>query len=196
MLDLVLKLIDKGAQLLKHRQATDRAFYDDFVAPTIADFEEVHNNYLDSFIEYKRIIETTSQPLDLEHPILKKIQEDSLYSDNLRAKLHALFDQNYDTTIGAFFRSHDTAIGAFIRSIADYLHWVIYWEEAYSAPFNVYRFSFQEQLIDIFMSHKPKSEKREIALKRVDKVVADLQERYKDVIIEQSKVKKVLLRGA
>lgn len=90
MLTLVISFVDRIIQLAKQQQETDRKLNDDFLVPIVADFEKVHQNYLDSFSSYRSEIEKHSGSFDESHPVLARMQSDSLVSQNLRAKLEAL----------------------------------------------------------------------------------------------------------
>lgn len=89
MLEILLAVIDRLVHLVKQRQETDRQLYEDFVVPALADFEILHQNYLDTFHGYLRDIRT-ERKLRPNHPVLRKIKEDSLYSEQLRARLKPL----------------------------------------------------------------------------------------------------------
>jgi hypothetical protein len=85
-----LAVVDRLIQLTDRREKLNRNTFTDFVVPVMADFEAVHNDYIDSFRRYLDKIGDTSIPLWMGHPVLEELQRDSLLSINLRTKALAL----------------------------------------------------------------------------------------------------------
>lgn len=78
MLELFLKLIDRCIDLAKRRENTNKRFYTDFIAPAFSDFEAVHKNYMDTFLEYREILSNGKSRLDGNHPIIDGSREANL----------------------------------------------------------------------------------------------------------------------
>jgi hypothetical protein len=72
-------------RLIRRRTQNQRNIIEDFVNPVFLLFEKVHNDYLETFHEYKTQIRSIS-PLRLTLTI-EEIERDRLFSDNLRAEL-------------------------------------------------------------------------------------------------------------
>ncbi|MBD2564554.1 MULTISPECIES: hypothetical protein [Nostoc] len=80
-------------------------YLDNFIEPVFSQFKIVHNNYLETFNNYRFEIES-SRILDIK-TIINKIKKDSLFSQNLRDELLAPIENKLDND--------------FIRAIYDYL---------------------------------------------------------------------------
>jgi len=107
IIDLIDKLIDRCIQLVKHKQEVSRSLLSDFVEPAYAQFEEVHNNYLETFRAYRDKLKNKNESLP---ELIDKIKEDNLFSENQRSKLRVL------TQLSA-----DPMVGQFVAGIYDYL---------------------------------------------------------------------------
>lgn len=112
LIDLLDKLIDRCIQLVERREKQDHDLYSDFVTPTLDIFEKIHKNYLETFIEYKHILESDKFPLNTDHPVFNKITEDSQLSSDMRAKIYALREYAKDPVLGRLiFRMCNYLIG-------------------------------------------------------------------------------------
>jgi hypothetical protein len=60
LIDLVGKLVNGCIELVEQRKESDHKLYEDFVEPALADFEKVHQNYLETFQSYRGC--STSKP--------------------------------------------------------------------------------------------------------------------------------------
>jgi hypothetical protein len=87
MIDLVLRLIDRLIDLAKKREEVNRATFVDFVQPAFQTFEIVHTDYIDSMTRYRARLSDTTLKMDLDHPVFRDIEIDSLKSEHLRIKL-------------------------------------------------------------------------------------------------------------
>jgi len=91
LIDLIDKLISRVIDLLKEEQRLKKSLHDDFVMPLMDQFDEIHNNYIQTFIKYRETIKQGASPLNKEHPLFEEIKKDSLSSDSMRVKLRALW---------------------------------------------------------------------------------------------------------
>lgn len=83
----LVAVADRLIQLLGVRQANRKALLDDFVAPTFAQFEEAHRQYMASFASYREELQRTAEPLTPAHPLLARMRSDNLFSRHLRERL-------------------------------------------------------------------------------------------------------------
>lgn len=185
-MDLIFKLIESLIQLARQREESDRKLHQDFVEPSLSDFEKVHQNYIETFKSYRKIITSDSEPMNKAHSVLKQIKEDMLFSAQLREKLKAL--EEYE---------NDPVIGAFVSSISNYMN---YGEnnkyvlvEGYRSSPNSARYTVIKGLIEILESADSEEQKREESVSLIDKSVDELQASYGDVTAEYLKLKKKLL---
>lgn len=89
----IIGLITLIKELIGLKTENDRNFIEGFVVPAFSLFNKVHDDYLQAFRKYQDKIES-SNPLDLSL-IIKEIERDSLFSQNLRDELSAnLFTEN------------------------------------------------------------------------------------------------------
>lgn len=110
IVDLIDKLIDRCIQLAARREQDRRALFEEFVAPAYVTFEAVHDDYLDTFREYRRILTESSAPLTANHPVFDKLRADSLFSQGKRGKLNALQPLLTEPELGGFI----TAISRYL----------------------------------------------------------------------------------
>jgi hypothetical protein len=172
MLDLIGTLVDKLIQLVKQRQETNRKLHDDFLAPILADFEKLHQDYLTSFRAYRLAIESERGAFDSTHPLIAKIEQDSLYSDHLRAKLEPLREYRGDPLFGDVLRSFAGYISGGESGRLAIVHGA-------SPLSNAPRSTAITGLKEVFARETDHSTKRREALAVLDRVVADLQDGYR-----------------
>jgi len=91
IIDLIDKLISRIIELLKEEQRVKKSMHDDFVIPLMGQFEEIHKNYIQTFIKYRGLINDGNSLIVKTDPIFKEIKKDSLSSDIMRIKLAALW---------------------------------------------------------------------------------------------------------
>lgn len=186
LIDLVGKLVNECIQLVEQRKESDHNLYEDFVEPALTDFEKVHQNYLETFQSYRRMLDATAVPLTTEHPVLKKINEDMLFSTQLRLKLEALNEFQKDPVFGPF-----------ITSIVRYTHGTentkIVLLTGRRRFLNVARDYAIKGLTEIFGKETSEIQKQGDALALLDRVVSELQGGYGRVMDEHIKLKKRLL---
>lgn len=183
MFDLLLKVLDKLIDLAKYRQASDRRLFEDFVSPTIAAFEALHVDYLQTFRTYHDLVVDPTIPLNVLHPVLAKIEQDSLYSDQLRAKVATVWN----------FRNDDV-IGVLASRIVDYIGG----EHTFGMlqgrhPINAHRRFAFDGLRNLFESDVAEADKRAEALAVIDVIARRLQIQNALVLGEEAAIKVRLL---
>ncbi len=185
LLELVSKLVNQCNELLRERKDSDHKAYEDFVEGVLADFEAVHQNYLESFQSYRKMVDGQSIALTSDHPVLKKIDEDMLFTTQLRLKLEALKEFQQDPLFGSF-----------IKQIVEYTQGTELSKRVVLTGrrgLNVPRRYTIVGLTEIFGKDTSDSQKQKEALALLDRVVSDLQFVYGRVLDEHMKVKKSLL---
>jgi hypothetical protein len=185
LLELVSKLVNQCNELLSERKESDHKSYEDFVEGALADFETVHQNYLESFQSYRKMVDGQSSLLTSDHPVLKKIDEDSLFTTQLRLKLEALKEFQQDPLFGSF-----------IKKIVEYTQGTELTQRVLLTGrrgFNAPRSYAIVGLTEIFEKKTSDSEKQKEALALLDRVVSELQFVYGRVLDEHMKLKKRLL---
>lgn len=90
IVELLDKLISKAIDLLKEEQRAKKSLHDDFVMPLMNIFEEVHNNYIMTFINYREVIINGPYYISDKHKVIDLIKKDSLSSGAIRVKTKAL----------------------------------------------------------------------------------------------------------
>jgi hypothetical protein len=91
----IIGLIALIKELIGLKTENDRNFIDNFVVPAFSLFNKVHDDYLQTFRKYQERIES-SNPLKLSL-IIKEIERDSLFSQNLRDELSANLSTENDS---------------------------------------------------------------------------------------------------
>ncbi|MEP7319980.1 MAG: hypothetical protein ABI921_14590, partial [Panacibacter sp.] len=184
LVDLVTNIVDKYSNVANQQQ-DGRSAYKDFIEPALADFEKVHQNYLETFLNYKRVIENQNIPLAAGNPILQKIEEDMLFSIQLRSKPEALKELQ------------DNAVfGSFITSIVNYTNGGETMKRVLLTGrrgMNVARTYAIAGLKNIFETGTDENEKKIQALALIDRIVSELQYEYDQVMKAHIKLKKQVL---
>jgi hypothetical protein len=183
--DLLLKVVDRF-QLIRQRQESDRKLYEDFVVPAMSDLEKLHQNYLETFQSYRREIEAKTNPLTPDHPVLGKIEADSLYFAQLRSKLMSIHELRTDSVFGTLMEK------IYVYTAGGELNKKILLEGRRQIP-NASRSYAITGLTEVFSLDTSKAQKRQMALKLLDRVVSELQWCYSEVIKENGTLKKSLL---
>ena len=110
LIETFVKGLDKVTDLLKRGEQQRADLFRNFVEPAWKDFEAVHQNYLDSLKRYTDLLNDVTKPITHSHPIFKVIEQDSLYTDAMRAKVAEA--QRF---------AGDPALGSLIARMTDYL---------------------------------------------------------------------------
>jgi len=110
LVDIIDKLVDRLIQLITYKQGLRHKLLEEHVDPVFAAFEAVHEHYLSSFAGYRNIIKTTTEPLNVSHPIIDLIRSDNLFTEHQRGKILQLGSA-----------VNDPEVGELIRNIHDYL---------------------------------------------------------------------------
>jgi hypothetical protein len=101
LVDLIDKLADRIIQLFNYRKQARKTLLDDYITPIIKEFEIVHDAYLDSFKEYRNLIQNATE-LKSSSSILSTIEKDNLFTANQRAKVFELAKVAEDEVVGKF----------------------------------------------------------------------------------------------
>lgn len=87
-----------------------RRFFSKFVEPVYSEFEAIHEDFLIKFDqEYRQLILSPTHPLDLNHPLLARVAQDSRSTQHVRDKILKI--GNFD----------DKITGDFYQAISSYL---------------------------------------------------------------------------
>lgn len=111
---LILSLIDRLIDLVKKRSEVNREMFTDFVQPAFQSFEVVHADYIDSLVRYRTRLGDKNFRLDLEHPVFREIELDSMKSEHLRTKLSDFKPANASEKLQPFL----VAIDFYLRGIS------------------------------------------------------------------------------
>jgi hypothetical protein len=208
------QLIDRIIQFAKRREEVKRNQFADFVAPTMANLDAIHKDYLESFRRYTTLLADETIPLSPAHPIFEDIRSDNLYSSGLRAKVASLDSAGISKTM--------PDVGNFICAAHSYLFRMVDWpndsfEPIYrrtrelrdtgtvhrSLPEGLYPEEPQRprnelsfvmlSLFDLETLEGTNIDRRIMAKRMISTAVADLQNRYRNVVAEFEKLKLKLL---
>lgn len=197
MLDIFLKLIDRCIELGKRREQVNRELFNDFVTPAFSDFEKLHENYIDSFIKYRNLLLDDRVHFDRNHPILTELENDALFSGNLRTKAYSLKEMEDDPIIGEFIKSIASYIeGVTINPLIGYRSELDASSERLErlGIANVIREGFNNGILEILHRFRPDDENRNSALELLDEIVNKVQLSHRKVNKEYSSLKVQLLK--
>lgn len=185
MLDLVVTIADRLVSLFKAGQERDRKLHDDFLVDFAAGMEKLHQNYLETFLKYRDALKAAAPPLNAEHPLISDIEKDSLYTDQLRARVRALSDYERDPVFGRLAKT----AAAYLAGGPACANVLINGRKLLNAP----RGSAVAGLKQIFAQQLAEAEKMRAAAGLLDRIVEDLQLQYSDFLRALSAVKRELL---
>ncbi len=107
---LIKPLFDAILQLATFLKSADKEKLKEHVDPVFQAFEAVHTKYLNSFAEYRGLLQASIDPVELRHSIIERIRRDNLFSDHERSRVLQIS--------GA---TEDPQLLGFIAAIRDYL---------------------------------------------------------------------------
>jgi hypothetical protein len=82
----LVAVLDRLAQLIDRREKVNRNSFSDFVVPVMNDLEAVHQNYMERFGRYLRLLDDRSVEVTSDHPLFEELERDSALSRHLHAK--------------------------------------------------------------------------------------------------------------
>jgi hypothetical protein len=196
IVDLIDKLVDRCIQLVRHKQEVSLHLFENFIEPIQADFETIHQSYLDSFREYRKMLKTSIDSFTGSHPVLDAIYEDAKFSSKLRMRIHSMASCEDDQFLGNFISS----IYGYFRRL-DFAEHHLFLDESgaeepsyMDRPDNVARDYAQEKISEIFISERTAADKQLSAIRVIDEIVEELQVRYLAETKEFFELKKTLIR--
>lgn len=173
IIDLLEKLIDRLIQLAKYKQELSQEFFSNFVEPTYLEFEAIHQKYLSSFKEYRKLLKDESNSIKY---LIDRIKEDQLFGDGQRQKLHALSISNIPTKKTSEF-CDSQLLESFIVNIHEYLMNPFQFVNEFDGHKErvFYHQRFYNTLINVLEDHNSKWRTEELIIKEVESMSDDLR---------------------
>lgn len=189
---LIGPLVDRLIQFAKERNLRDRNLFKDFVEPVWADFEKVHQAYLDSLKNYHFLVSETGSVLDESHPVFAAIERDAVFTSAQRAYVRSV-------TSGAMGASQHPSnelerTKRFYSSVSDYLEFPANVAlDRFEDPrppdepdepglnpmfLNVVRRSTTRSLRAIFRLQETEDVRRLVALATIEEISLEVQSNY------------------
>jgi len=191
MLDLFIKLIEKLVELAKEKKRLKRSLHDDYVLPLMQQFENVHQEYITSFQEYREIIVAESPNFSKTNGVFAKLKSDMIFSHSSRKKLMAMSEGMIPNKCN--YPGEDS-IDRFIWIVFDYVHSIS--DSTSNRDSNLPRRSLLEALQDIVAGNRLHEEltPSQEAEREVLEKMWDMQKLYTDVQYAYQEAKKDLLK--
>ena len=174
IIDLIDKLISRAIDLLREEQRSKKSIYDNFVKPLTDQFDELHNDYIRTFIKYREVIIQGDARLHDKHPLFDLIKNDSLSSDSMRVKLGALYCVIKEEKGGS------SEFKILLRGIALYLKYSVEAPEPVNSP--------RDLLAAL------KGESKEQAVFIIEEKIKELQREYADFRYGYERLKITLIK--
>jgi hypothetical protein len=201
-LELFTSVINRLISLVKKREEVNRATFKDFLTPAMASVEEVHQNYLRSFAEYRKAVKDKKIPLNAKHPVFDSIKEDNIFSEQLRSKLNVLNPLLSDAKFGPFL----SAIHNYLYGAAEPRLTIRTFPpvppppepDLNPRPPQVVRSGYAKKLTDIVADKeddKKEARRRDRALTALDDAVTELQKNYHTILEAYTALQKTLLKS-
>ena len=187
MIELALGLIDRVIDLIRHGQERDRQLHEDFFVGFSEDLERLHVNYMEAFARYRASLETATGPFNGGHPIIKEIQRDIVFTEQLRTRVRTLFDYRQDPVFGKLAMAAQFYLAEGTTSAQKLV------EGVDTRRMNARRGEVIDGLNQIFLKQAPDTEIRAEAIALVDGIVVDLQGGYARFVKGAAETKKKLL---
>jgi hypothetical protein len=187
MIELALGLIDRVIDLIRHGQERDRQLHEDFFVSFSEDLEQLHANYVEAFARYRASLATAAGPFNGDHPIIKEIQRDIVFTEQLRARVRTLFDYRQDPVFGKLAMAAQFYLAEGATSARKLV------EGVDTRHMNARRGEVIDGLHQIFLKQAPEAEIRAEAIALVDDIVVDLQNGYARFVKGAAETKKRLL---
>jgi hypothetical protein len=185
MLELIVTVADRLVSLFKAGQERDRKLYDDFLVEFASSMETLHQNYLETFSAYRDGLGNTAVVLNAQHPLIGEIEKDSLFTDQLRAKIRSLSDYEKDPVFGKVAK----AAAAYLLGGPACANVLVNGRKLLNAP----RGSAVTGLRQIFAQPISDEEKLAAATQLLDRIVEDIQLEYSSFLRAFTGAKRELL---
>ena len=184
LLDLIEKLVDRCISLVKEHKETKRQFLEDFVVPIYSEFQSVHDGYLQSFREYRALLDEDGDLATKSAKLRDKLHEDNLFTSGQRAKLLQFDNLRSDDVYGDFINAiANYLLGSFLHLLGTDGTVEVF---PVVQQYQVWRNSLAQQLDDA------KDEAEAIAM--LDEIVATMQLGYTDVTNKYVNLKRTLTK--
>jgi hypothetical protein len=178
-------IIDRLIQLVERQEKVSRNTFTDFVAPVMTDFDAVHQDYLDSFNRYAELLQDTTHPFDLNHPIFNAIERDRVMSRHLRGRARVLRASAADNHV---FKK---LAGSIEEYFGEQVPWV---STGQLQPGRSGRTVLANALKSLAQSENIGLPPHELALSALENTTYDLQTCYSQVLDDFQELKENLLK--
>lgn len=189
-----IQVIDRLIQLVDRREKVNRAMFMDFVVPVMADFELVHQDYIESAKRYIALLEDKTVPFNDEHPIFESIRQDRLLAAHLKQKARVLCIP-YSSENS---KKQDTRLNGLALEMSDYFGVVDFdiinrHRPPTHAPGGSFRQLLERSLRELY-EPVPADDASELATRLVWETLDLLQDHYGRVFKEYNELKQQLLQ--
>ena len=189
MLDLFLKLMDKLVDVAKERQRVQRALHDDFLEPAMAQFDNVHQSYIESYQDYLHQVASEAPDFSKNNPVFRQLKKDMLFTHASRQKLRSKADSLYSLPA-----TQNDALNSLVWDVAQYALWAGSGARADMA--NAIRGSLRDELMAIAKGQScfyHDMSASEAAEKEITEKVLEMQDRYSEIQLKYERAKTELL---
>jgi hypothetical protein len=187
----VTALCDRLIQLASIKSSKQTSIFQNIIQATQTEFEKVHAQYVESFKNYRSLIQDARLPLTTEHPVFETLEQDMLYTLGARGTLWVALE----ATDNKKARPYLALVHAYLKSsINFFLESETVERHGYAWGINMPRLTLIDRLHVIFKFGRSDKEKRKDALSAVNAALVDLQNRYLAVIREYTDAKNALLK--
>lgn len=190
MLDIFLKiygLVKDGLNFYKDKR---KSSFSHELEPALKDFESIHKDYVDSLKGYLDIIRQNENELNIDHPILEKLNDDALFTDSLRQKLYSFYDNNNNPRVLGF----NQALHTYFRQRDNILKYNYKLDLERELRMNIPRQELYHGIYYILSNdmNDPRTKRKQVE-KQIKFIMSNLQQQYRKVIDEYYQAKESLL---
>lgn len=191
MIDTILKIVSSLKDGLKFYKDAQKDTFKIFIEPALADFEKVHLNYLDTFSNYLNILNSNTEPLNINHCLFKMMETDSIFSEHLRGNIFSFCDYSDDNFKIFAFSIYDYLM--YSNSAFRFNNTIDHREYIMSS--NACRYEAYHGLKSIFSyDNSSEEQKRKDAIDQFNGILKRLQNKHRKVINNYNSLKKEFMK--
>ena len=193
----LINLIELTRILVSRKSQLDKEYFDNFVEPIWVAFVKVHDDYMNSMKEYYDFLSDENTKISV---IISKIENDSLFTTNLRGELYSLIENIAHPTS----KKQHSHLSDFTNDILCYLTYRNLFEstnddenstrKAFTERFPFMGLQFIRIPIVVYLSRKGDETNRDNAKEILQHITRELQFMHKDISDSYQRLRKKLIQ--
>lgn len=189
MLDLITKIADLLFDYSAYRKDDRKYLLEKLLEPAMNDLTLLHQNYVETFMGYCKMLETGHSDTLKNHPVFKSIISDAIITRSLRDKIYSFYDSTNFSSANQFVNS----IGMYFANMSTFFDDEEDKESALRT--NQARYNLYALLVNLTeKEHTNESQKMIKAVEIIKMLIGQLQDRYKEVVQNYNTFKNSMIK--